>query len=265
MPYQPNPTHALSCRQAVPEGRRAFTLVELLVVVAIIGILVALLLPTLARAKQHAVRTRCLSNVKQFSLGLIIYAQENQDQFPVAVGDNEAYDLPTYLTPLLLQSGVTRQIMYDPGFPDFDNDYNWSDTDLVRDIGYTLTFPGPASWLSDTNQNPTMAVLNPSARVLLAGLVLSDIGQNQTDPASEAAYNYTQVPVDAYPAVLRCAHLNGTMPAGDNLGMMDGSGSWRNFRDMIPRNGAPAPVAVVGDHDGGGGGQLPSGNPICWW
>ncbi|HTA31340.1 MAG TPA: type II secretion system protein [Candidatus Cybelea sp.] len=245
-----------------PTSRQGFTLVELLVVIAIIGILVALLLPTLARAKDHAVRTQCLSNVKQFSLGIIIYAEDNHDQFPIAVGDNEPYDLPSFLTPLLLQSGVTRDVMYDPGYPEFNNDYNWYDvTNLVSDIGYTLTFSGPSSWLSISNQNTTLLVPDPSTHVLLAGLVLSDVGQNQTDSASRASYNYTQVPVDAYPTTMRCAHPINGMPVGDNEAMMDGSGRWQIFANMFPRNGAAAVVA--GGDDGFGGGS--SGNPVCWW
>ena len=61
----------------------AFTLVELLVVLAIIAILAALLLPVLGRAKEEARATVCLGNLHQIGLALQIYVQENNNKMPV--------------------------------------------------------------------------------------------------------------------------------------------------------------------------------------
>jgi len=62
--------------------RRAFTLIELLVIVTIIAVLTALLLPAIAHVKGTARRTECLSRMKQWTLGFISYADDNDDFIP---------------------------------------------------------------------------------------------------------------------------------------------------------------------------------------
>src|SRR5262245_54641015 len=91
-----------------------FTLVELLVVIAVVAILAALLLPTLARAKEEARQTKCASNLRQIALAVMLYADDHEDRFPAQPGDGllvraaggdgrNFYDL---LSPLLESAGV---------------------------------------------------------------------------------------------------------------------------------------------------------------
>ncbi|MGC9944376.1 MAG: H-X9-DG-CTERM domain-containing protein [Verrucomicrobiota bacterium] len=76
---------ALRKRNATSRKIRAFTLMELLVVIAVIAILAALLLPALSRAKAKAQQIRCVSNLHQLGIGLQIFVANNH-AYPSFIG-----------------------------------------------------------------------------------------------------------------------------------------------------------------------------------
>jgi prepilin-type N-terminal cleavage/methylation domain-containing protein/prepilin-type processing-associated H-X9-DG protein len=94
---QEDETRAVSTRQgnleprnldcSGTEGKNGFTLIELLVVIAIIGVLASLLLPALAGAKERAKLIRCVSNQRQIGVAFQLYADDNDERFPL-LGNN---------------------------------------------------------------------------------------------------------------------------------------------------------------------------------
>ena len=75
--------------RSISKNGRAFTLVEMLVVIAIIAILAAMLLPVLAKSKGKAQRISCVSNLKQTGLGILMWAQDHEGKYPWLVKTTE--------------------------------------------------------------------------------------------------------------------------------------------------------------------------------
>jgi hypothetical protein len=123
-----------------------FSLVELLIVVAIIAILVAMLLPAIARAKDSAKRVKCLATERELGRGMTLWASSNDNRMPIGYFYHKQYNMPIWnmqragqnrytMTGVLYSDGIFRDREYwrcsavSPTSSDWSENYmfkNWA-------------------------------------------------------------------------------------------------------------------------------------------
>lgn len=259
--------------------RRGFTLIELLVVIAIIALLLAILLPSLSRARQVAVRTQCAANLAALGKSCAVYAAASDDLLPWAGGGfvNWYWDIGPRTADLILTAiGNTnqlrpdgaRRILYCPSNRSQNVEGLWNYAlPQYRVIGYSYmgTRAGglPSNQVLATMTNlgntgkrvPPLALhrrmhgMKMASRTDLAlDAILSQV--RSRDPnAGNGRNNFTSVQ-GGFAIPHGSSHLQGNKPQGANVLSFDGHAEWYAF------SGTKEIIAGLG---------ASGGNPPYFW
>jgi prepilin-type N-terminal cleavage/methylation domain-containing protein len=237
-------------RRVLGLPKSGFTLIELLTVIAIIGILAALLLPTLVGAKERARRANCKSAQRQFLLAVHLYGDDNGQQVPSGAANHGFTDehLPLVSCATsnnLVQYLKSQQLVYCPSFAAYflnGASVQWETEGRGYVIGYNYQaghtdtpWPAvsgsPATWISPqrlTDSSVLVLVSDMNDWSRSDGRTWAPHGKNGpilngTDASNQGAFG----PVGGS---RQSSAKIGAM--GGNVGLLDGSVSWRKINRM---------------------------------
>lgn len=265
------------------KNNKAFTLIELLVVIAIIAILAAILFPVFAQAREKARQTSCLSNMKQVGLGLLMYVQDYDENYPradywdsrpplnpAASGTFAArvnhYKWPAWVLPYTKNVNIFR-------CPSRTRDQiAWDQNGEYKGDGYALNLSVSGRPLSPSGENPSFL------GGTLAGLQTPADTWVLMELRNQISFSYVSSSGVLWPAALRESWTAYLMPNGvpDKLNAphsdgltfsyADGHSKWMNVKQFLalcPTSANYAvPACTFRTNPGGGSGfNICSGSP----
>jgi prepilin-type N-terminal cleavage/methylation domain-containing protein len=207
--------------------RSAFTLIELLVVIAVIALLMGLLVPVLGRAREQGRRVACMGNIRQFIIGIQVYASDYRERLPIGLSDFQ--DPEDEHTPILSRAmrkalvkiiGDERSLSCPYGYV---IGYNYLGGH--KGTPWPLLGPANAEWVS-----PQKSFEKPSTPLV------TELNAWSADEMK------TFAPHGPRGAILESGHSGNVSSegapseqigaAGGHVGLLDGSASWKHIRDM---------------------------------
>lgn len=200
-----------------PSPRRAFTLVELLVVIGIIAVLIAILMPVLSKARAAANKTKCLSNMRSLALAQTLYAAEQRNLL-VEAGDG-SFDVQGSWLGLLESAGAHALVRVCPS--DVSAYYDNPDTDFTPAV-YRVTSYGINNYVSPTHAPLGLTPFTRISQVRNSSSVIQFVELAETGSYAIADHIHVQDFYSPLTPTTTLKRICQQMPVGRHGGQMGG-------------------------------------------